>query len=252
VSAGEEGFWADIPLGPEVKRVALDPNGLAALDKPEGVLSHPNTGRDEKRSLIQAPYNADDECFEWPTKSGPQRLWLINRLDSATSGIILVATGGDLAREVRAQFKRRAVRKTYEALVFGSPKKPSELWKDLLEVKKQAGKIRTVAGAGRLPAESQMTLLRSRTEPVRVSLLRLEPHTGRSHQLRVQCAKRGLPIVGDQTYGNFSANREFAKATGGKRLHLHSLLIAFAYEYGGRKFEFSAAAPRPPEFERFA
>ncbi|HEY4989412.1 MAG TPA: pseudouridine synthase, partial [Opitutaceae bacterium] len=161
MSAADEGFWAEIPLGPGVRRVAIDPNGLAALDKPEGVLSHPNSTRDTKRSLVQAPYDTDDECFEWQTKAGPRRLWLINRLDSATSGLILASTGAGLAREVRAQFKRRAVRKTYEALVFGSPKKPSELWKDLLEVKKQAGRIRTVAGAGRLPAETQMTLVRS-------------------------------------------------------------------------------------------
>jgi tRNA pseudouridine65 synthase len=232
--------------------VSLDLNGLAALDKPEGVLSHPNTDRDAKRSLVQAPYNEDEECFEWTSKGGTRRLWLINRLDSATSGVILAATGAELAREVRAQFKRRVVRKTYHALVFGAPRKLSELWKDLLDVKKLAGQIRTAAGSGRLPAESQMAVIKSSAEPARVSLLRLEPHTGRSHQLRVQCAKRGLPIVGDQTYGNFAANREFVRAGGVKRMYLHSLSIAFAYEFRGRRHEFSAAAPQPPEFDRFA
>jgi tRNA pseudouridine65 synthase len=85
----------------------------------------------------------------------------------------------------------------------------------------------------------------------RLSLLRLEPQTGRSHQLRVQCAQRGMPIVGDQTYGNFAANRAFAKAGGSKRLFLHSLAVTFEYAFGGRIQEFSATAPLPPEFERF-
>jgi 23S rRNA-/tRNA-specific pseudouridylate synthase len=251
VSGKGEGFWADVPLGSGVTRVALDANGLAALNKPEGVLSHPNTVRDQARSLVRAAYDTDEECFVWSTPKGERRLWLINRLDSATSGLILAATSGTLATEVRAQFQRRQVRKTYQALVFGRPRLASEAWRDLLEVKKQGGKIRTSAGAGRLPAECLMTLVRSGSGLPRLSLLRLEPQTGRSHQLRVQTAKRGLPIVGDQTYGNFPANRAFAKAGHAKRLFLHSHRVTFEYALDGRIQEFSAEAPLPAEFEQF-
>jgi tRNA pseudouridine65 synthase len=250
VSAAADDFWSDVPFGRGVRRVAIDPNGLAALDKPEGVLSHPNVPRDEARSLLRARYDGEEECFEWPEAGATRRLWLINRLDSATSGLILAATSAGLAREIRAQFQRRQVRKTYQALVFGKPRQAAETWKDVLDVKKQGGRIRTAAGAGNLPAVCAMALVRAGTGPTRVSLIRLEPQTGRSHQLRVQCAKRGLPIVGDRTYGNFAANRQFAKAGGAKRMFLHSLSVAFEYSFAGRKCEFSAAAPLPPEFER--
>jgi 23S rRNA-/tRNA-specific pseudouridylate synthase len=246
-----DGLWSDIPFGAGVTRVALDANGLAALDKPEGVLSHPNTSRDEGRSLIRASYDSQEECFEWAGPGGTRKLWLINRLDSATSGLILAATSAELARVVRAQFQRRQVSKTYQALVFGKPRQASETWKDTLDVRKQGGRIRTAAGAGNLPAECRMSLVRAGSGVPRLSLIRLEPQTGRSHQLRVQCAKRGLPIVGDRTYGNFGANREFTRAGGAKRMFLHSLGIAFDYTYGGRKSGFSAAAPLPPEFEAF-
>jgi 23S rRNA-/tRNA-specific pseudouridylate synthase len=246
----DEGFWAGVPFGSEVKRVALDANGLAALDKPEGVLSHPNGPRDQERSLVRARYDEAEECFEWADAAGAQqRLWLINRLDSATSGLILAATTGLLAREIKAQFKRRKVRKVYQALVFGRPRQPAGSWKDMLEVTKHAAKIRTAAGTGRLPAESRMTLVKSGTGTPVVSLLRLEPLTGRSHQLRVQCAKRSLPIVGDQTYGNFAANRAFSRAGGSKRMFLHSLETSFEYTFRGRTHAFEAAAPLPPEFE---
>jgi tRNA pseudouridine65 synthase len=248
VSAPGEGPWPDVPLGSGVRWVALDSNGLAALDKPEGVLSHPNGPRDEARSLLRARYNTDEECFEWTAPGGTGRLWLINRLDSATSGLILAATDGALAREIRAQFQRRQVRKTYQALVFGIPRRPSELWKDILSVDKKGGRIRTAAGAGNLPAESAMKLVRAGTALRRVSLIELEPHTGRSHQLRVQCAKRGLPIVGDRTYGDFGKNREFTKAGGAKRMFLHSLRVEFDYEIWGRKSAFSATAPLPAEY----
>jgi 23S rRNA-/tRNA-specific pseudouridylate synthase len=250
VSAPAEDFWADVPFGPGVTRVALDANGLAAMDKPEGVLSHPNTPRDEGRSLLRARYDAEEECFEWQGAGGARRLWLINRLDSATSGLILAATSAGVASEARAQFQRRQVRKAYQALVFGKPRQAAETWRDVLEVRKQGGRIRTSAGAGNLPAECRMALLRSGTGPARVSLIRLEPQTGRSHQLRVQCAKRGLPIVGDKTYGNFGANRLFARAGGARRMFLHSFEVSLEYSLGGAEFGFSAVAPLPPEFER--
>lgn len=252
MSGKGSGFWADVPLGAGVTRVALDGNGLAAFNKPEGVLSHPNSTRDQARALVQAAYDTDEECFVWSTPAGERRLWLINRLDSATSGLILATSTGKLAAEVRAQFQLRQVRKTYQALVFGKPRLASEAWRDLLEVKKKGGRIRTSAGGGRLPAECLMTLVRSGTATPRLSLLRLEPQTGRSHQLRVQAAKRDLPIVGDQTYGDFAANRAFARAGGSKRLFLHSHRVTFEYSLGGKIQEFAAEAPLPPEFEQFA
>lgn len=252
MNPADEGFWANVPFGTGVKRVALDANGLVALDKPEGVLSHPNGPGDEQRALVRAHYDLDKECFEWPVEGGGiQRLWLINRLDSATSGLILAALDGGLAREVRAQFQRRQIQKAYQALVFGVPRKPVEVWKDVLSVRKADGHIRTAAGGGSLPAESRMSLIRAGKGARRLSLIKLEPRTGRSHQLRVQCAKRGMPIVGDRTYGNFAANREFARAGGAKRLFLHSLSVSFDYDFGGRVHAFAAVAPLPAEFEHF-
>jgi len=251
VSAKAEDFWADVPFGPGVKRVACDANGLAALDKPEGVLSHPNGPRDEGRALVRARYDRQGECFEWPGPDGrARRLWLVNRLDSATSGLIFAAADEALAREVRRRFRRRGVRKVYQALVFGRPRQPTETWRDTLDVKRRRGRIRTVAGGGNLPAESRMTLVRSGSDGPRISMIRLEPRTGRSHQLRVQCAKRGLPIVGDRTYGDFAANRGFARGGGPRRMFLHSLEVGLDYELGGRAFAFSARAPLPAEFER--
>ena len=81
-----------------------------------------------------------------------------------------------------------------------------------------------------------------------LAMIQLEPRTGRSHQLRVQCAKRHLPIVGDATYGDFEHNRAFAKRTGEKRLFLHSLATKFEYEWKGKTFAFSAKAEVPEEF----
>lgn len=251
MSAGADSCWASLPLGRGVTLLAHDANGLAALAKPAGILSHPNAGGDEPRSLLTVRYTLDGEYYHWSPGQGgaPARLWLLNRLDSATSGVVLVCADEALAQEIRKQFKRKQVSKVYAALVFGAPRANIELWKDTLAVVRQSGHVRAALGTGRVPAESKMSVVRTGRGEPRVSLLRLEPHTGRSHQLRVQCAKRHLPIVGDQTYGNFPRNREFAKAAGTKRMFLHSLETSFDYEFKGRQHRFAAAAPLPAEFE---
>jgi tRNA pseudouridine65 synthase len=250
-----EEFWAALPLGRGVDLIARDRNGLAALNKPAGVLSHPNERGDEKRSLLTARYVLEGEFFEWTNVGArdaePHRLWLLNRLDSATSGVIMVAASAELATEIRAHFKRKKVHKEYIALVFGAPRQTSEIWRDRLAVEKRGGQIRTATHAGHVPAESTMTLLRKGAAEPRVSLIRLEPKTGRSHQLRVQCAKRQLPIVGDQTYGDFARNRAFAKANGVKRLFLHSMTTRFEYEFGSSRHSFGATASLPDDFEKF-
>jgi 23S rRNA-/tRNA-specific pseudouridylate synthase len=263
VSEAGESFWATLPLGTGVKLLHRDANGLAAFAKPAGVLSHPNEPRDQPRSLLDASYDAEGEFFTWPldsVRSGKsptatagkggvgQRLWLLNRLDSATSGVILAAANEKLAGEIRALFQRRYVKKIYNALVFGIPAATEQMWRDSLAVQKKGGVIRSAA-SGNVPAEAQVRLIRSVRGARPLSLIELAPKTGRSHQLRVQCAKRHLPIVGDATYGDFRANREFAKASGQKRMFLHSRLTAFEYTFGGRSFRFSAEDPLPKEFE---
>lgn len=271
MSTPGEQFWSTLPLGRGVTLLMRDANGLAAFDKPAGVLSHPNSAEDQPRALLTAPYSLEGECYQWPSCAEPpagrpslakasegglgagdaaatSRLWLLNRLDSATSGVILATANEELAREVRAQFKRKRIRKVYHALVFGVPAVPVQVWRDRLAVTKQAGQVRT-SGAGHIPCESQMQLLRRRPASPPIALLKLEPRTGRSHQLRVQCALRHLPIVGDATYGDFARNREFAKGTGLKRLFLHSVETSFDYEFGGQAFHFTARTPLPAEFE---
>ena len=248
-------FWNSLPLGPGVTVTTADANGLGALTKPAGVLSHPNEFALEGRALLAARYFPEGEYYEWPAPEGaagaePVRLHLLNRLDSATSGLIMVSADAELAKSIRDLFQRKRVHKIYQALVFGQPARPLELWRDWLMIKKEAGKIRTSLGGG-VKAETQMSVLRRRGGDPALALLKLVPRTGRSHQLRVQCAERHLAIVGDATYGNFEANRTFSRATGERRLFLHSLETSFDYEWQGRTHRFLAKSPLPPEFSKY-
>jgi 23S rRNA-/tRNA-specific pseudouridylate synthase len=66
--------------------------------------------------------------------------------------------------------------------------------------------------------------------------------------LRVQCASRHLPILGDATYGDFAFNRTFRQRTGHGRLFLHSHRVEVPLQWKGTEIAFKAESPLPPEF----
>ncbi len=238
-----------LPLGPGVRVLAANEDGLVALEKPVGVLSHPNRHEDREYALLDAHYAYDREEFGWETADGRAcRAWLLNRLDSPTSGVVLVALDEELARTIRQAFAAHRVLKTYYAIVKRAPSVPAGVWDDVLsKTIVRAG--RTIKGAQRVPAKARYQVVKQPTGGFPVCLLKLMPVTGRTHQLRIQCKRHRHPIVGDQTYGSFSFNREIAAETGEKRLMLHSAETMVNYAFKGESRHFTARSPLPPEFD---
>lgn len=224
------------------------PCGLIALEKPAGVLSHPNKASERARSLLTAPYDSVGQCYSWTDAEGStHKAWLLHRLDSATSGVVLVAVEEAVALAVREGFEKREVHKTYLAVVIGHSRERKAEWRDTLQVTHEAGSVRAKEG-GRLNAHASMRCAKLLPGPPAMSVLELEPHTGRTHQLRIQCSRRRLPIVGDKTYGNFRANRELARQLGTDRLFLHAVKVSLHLKIGGVRLKFSAQSPLPGEF----
>ena len=216
-------------------RILHREGGLFALSKPAGVLSHPNQGTDARRSLLSCRYSFRGEVYQ----HGEGKTWLLHRLDGDTTGVLLVAGDELTAQAVKREFARRTVRKEYHAIVFGRPSPAEGLWKDAL--------------SPRETAVTRVSLLRTvSTFPPR-SLIALYPSTGFKHQLRVQCANHGIPIVGDRVYGSFSLNKETSRLhpAGKNRLLLHSFSVALRYSLRGVEHQFSAYDPTPPLFESF-
>jgi len=233
-----------IPLHPSCRLLKADPSGLLAVDKAEGILSHPNPGQGKAPVLLEADYDGVAEAF---VESGRQ-WYLLNRLDGPTSGVILLADNPDTARAVKAAFAGHRVEKTYAAVVKGIPPRKKDQWRDCLQVVKRKGVLRTAVIAGRPNAETGMELLQRGDGPPARALIALHPATGRTHQLRVQCASRRLPIIGDATYGDFSFNRDFRQRTGQGRLFLHSWKTALQVQVGERTVNFSVESPVPEAF----
>ena len=164
----------------------------------------------------------------------------VHRLDRPVSGVVLWAKNPRAARRLSQQFERRQVRKEYWALVTGDP--PPEgagEWEDWL-CREDTGLGRVQACAPGTP-RAQRALTRWRVGQVAgigpgLAWLRLEPETGRMHQLRVQAATRGWPVVGDALYGSAAAFPE------GIALHARRLTV----RHPVRDCPLTFVAPLPP------
>jgi 23S rRNA-/tRNA-specific pseudouridylate synthase len=234
----------EIPLHPDCRLIKADPSGLIAIDKAAGVLSHPNQRGDEDFSLLRGSYEIGNETYT----DGNRKWYLLNRLDAPTSGVILVADNPELATKVKEAFARHKVTKTYQALVRGIPPRRQDSWRDCMKVVRQRGLLRTVVMLGHHNAFCDMKLLQKGSGPPARALVSLHPKTGKTHQLRVQCASRHLAIIGDSLYGDFRFNREFKRKTQQERLYLHSWKTSLQIEFSGRELKFSAESPVPEAF----
>ena len=251
-----------LPLGRGVRVIAASAAGVFALEKPAGTLTHPNAAGagTPKNALFAADYSLKNECYSCRVPGGKiRKIFVLNRLDSPTSGVVLAATDERAAAAARAAFAAGTVKKIYAAVVRGSVVPAQGVWTDFLRrgrgrdgalrVEVVGGKARGALFAEtRYSVEAAGTLALGNGGAAAGTLLRLEPKTGRAHQLRVQCAARRFPIFGDKTYGDFRLN---ARAAGGAlrdRLFLHAAFTEIAFPLRGERIVFSAASPLPEEF----
>lgn len=238
-----------IPLGKGVNILAYHPIGLIALEKPAGLLSVPNTSQDLKKTLLRAKFNKKKEAYVWFDSRQQQRFFYVcHRLDSPTSGVLLGTIEEELAVEIRRLFKSREIQKEYIAVVAGSPEQQSGQWTDNLKNSNVQNQLRTkVARSGDISTTSWNVL--KRTNHPNLTMLSLRPHTGRTHQLRVQAGSRKHGIVGDRTYGDFKLNSRIRKEKGITRLLLHAHKITIETpDLLGSRFKYTVESPLPEAF----
>lgn len=226
-----------IPFIKGVKILKQDINGLIALYKPTSILSHPKDIQDTtSHSIIKGVYDFNEECYSIHPVANDgvvqsvSKVWLINRLDLATSGIVLAATNQAVSDAVKEELRMRRVHKSYTALVFNNVPYASQQklqqpfrWVDDISISKNGNSIRTkgsnnTSASNIVTAETNVCIKSRQTRddtwdkknghPALMEL-ELEPLTGYSHQLRYQAAKQGYPIVGDPNYGDFRGNKNF-------------------------------------------
>ena len=157
----------------------------------------------------------------------------VHRLDRVVSGLMVLARNAAAASELSRQIREGGFEKEYLAVVHGVPQEKSgELW-DLLG----RDKARRMTYVAEAPGKGiQQARLSYRVEAVRenLSLVRIRLHTGRTHQIRVQFASRGLPLVGERKYAVLEDPCELA---------LWSRRLSFAHPVTGKGMDFSLEPP---------
>lgn len=211
------------------------------VQKPPGVLSHPNSTGPSERAAFEGRFDAERKCFRTP--AGP--VWLVHRLDQDTSGVLVGTLDAEAATHCRESFEKGRVQKTYLALLFGSPQSAGT-WRDALLTQRERGRVRTIVQRGSKPNAELSFRVLAQGRLQRVALVEIDLVTGRTHQIRVQAASRHTPVVGDDVYGDFVRNKSFRKSTGIRRLCLHARRLSLPHPDTGKQL--TIVAPEPAEW----
>ncbi len=226
-------------LGPGVRAVH-DDGSLLVVAKPSGVLSVPAAGGGKSPCVFRGSFDARQRRFQL----GDATVWILHRLDRETSGLLVATRDEADAERLRAAFEAGQVKKFYTALLTASPRPAEGTWDDHLVTHGNGSGLRTRTLDGPPPNARlhYRVVERLGSGP---ALVGIELVTGKTHQIRVQAARRGLPVVGDGVYGDFARNREIRKATGLRRLFLHAGRILLPHPRTGAPLDL--AVPLPDE-----
>jgi len=207
------------PSEPFLTVVYVD-DALLVLDKPSGLLTVP--GRDPAHN---------DSLASRAQQRYPDAL-IVHRLDMDTSGLVVMARGKEMHRQLSILFQNRQVEKSYLARVWGEPDgEAGEVDLPLICDWPNRPKQMVDFAVGK-PSLTQWQKLSSDGNSC---LLELTPVTGRSHQLRVHMQALGHPILGDPFYAHPAA------LAAAPRLLLHAAMLSFTHPASGERMLFESA-----------
>jgi len=209
-------------------------NHCLAVDKPAGLLSQGDATGD--RSVVDL---ARDYLREEYAKPGNVYVGLVHRLDRPTSGVVLLARTSKAAARLSEEFRKGEVAKTYQAIAEGTWPDDAGEWEDWL-LKDERSNVVAAVPPGTAGAQVARMAFRVTGRATGRIGLELRPTTGRGHQLRVQLASRGLPIVGDAKYG---ARSRLLAMDGLPRIALHARELRIKHPTRAEPLTIVAPAP---------
>ncbi len=199
---------------------------LIVIDKPANLLSIASKGEDERTAYFQLT-----DYLRQGNARARERVWIVHRLDKETSGLMVFAKTPEAKETLQSGWEK--ITKSYEAVIEGRlPDAEGEFSCDLDE--RNPFKV-FVAPKSEFTRHA-LTRYRVLAANKKRSLVELTLETGRRHQIRVQLANAGCPIIGDEKYG--------AKTDPAARLGLHATILAFPHPATGAPLRFLSPLPK--------
>jgi 23S rRNA pseudouridine1911/1915/1917 synthase len=215
---------------------------LVVLNKPAGLVVHPAVGNQE-HTLVNALLH---HCAgQLSGIGGVARPGIVHRLDKETSGCLVAAKNDAAHLNLSAQFAGREVGKIYLAIACGRmPRLSGNIDAAIARDPANRQRMAVTQGAGRREARTSYRVLERWPS---ATLVELELHTGRTHQIRVHLRYLGFPVAGDRVYGARATGR-LKESTGysAPRPLLHAQRLTFNHPKNGRRMTFEA--PLPADF----
>ena len=197
---------------------------MVVVNKPAGLLSQPGKHKYNQDSLLTR------------LKDSYATPYLVHRLDLDTSGVMVVALTKEAAAKLGQLFERREVEKHYVALVVGLVEPDHGVIELPLTVDWPKRPMQKVCFETGKPSKTEYQVLERDIENNRTRV-KLIPHTGRTHQLRIHMASIGHAIVGCDMYAEDSVCRA------GARLYLHAQQIQLQPSFADSLLSFESPAP---------
>ena len=207
------------------------------VNKPPGLLTQAPPGIDSLEVRIKVHFDLQPDGPKYKNYLG-----VPHRLDRPASGALVFGRTVKATRRLSEQFERREVKKTYWALVEGLIEPAAGTWED--HIRKITGEARAEIVDAEHP-EGRVAVLHYRTlgsTPLG-SWLEIELETGRTHQIRIQAAGHGHPVLGDAQYGStvpFGTQHEDQRL---RAIALHARGLAFCHPTNRGQVEITAPVP---------
>ncbi|MCS7231392.1 MAG: RluA family pseudouridine synthase [Elusimicrobiota bacterium] len=170
-------------------QIIYEDEDILVINKPPFLKVHPAKTFDSEITLVDILSQKIPQAQDWPLN----RAYLVHRLDKETSGVLIVAKTPQAQYFLANQFKKREVKKTYHAIVFGEMKQSEG--KIIAPIRKDRN-ISKVDGVGK----EAITVFKCLSKNNGFSYLEIYPLTGRTHQIRTHLSFIGYPIIGDVIY----------------------------------------------------
>lgn len=206
---------------------------LIAVNKSPGIVVHPAAGNISGTLLNALLYSFPDIAGT----GNEQRPGIVHRLDKYTSGVLMVARNEKSYSCLINQFKNHQIIKVYLALVHGTLKPLTGTIKTLIgRAKYDRKKMSAKPSTGRMAITNYQTLKVFND----ISLVRVQPETGRTHQIRVHFAHAGHAVIGDTQYGKLNDKTGAIPIT---RQMLHAFTLKLMHPATEQQIQFKAPIP---------